>query len=257
MVGKSQQSNQTTTTSFAAASSPAPSLPELKILVIEDEPTIIEFLRTGLGYEGHHVSVASNGRTGLEMALDAKYDLAILDLMLPDLGGFEICRRVRARGNELPIIMLTARQEVENRVAGLDAGADDYLTKPFSFSELLARMRAVLRRRGVKLEHSALLAGDVELNTETHEVRRCGTLIEMTPTEFSLLELLMRHPRRVFTKETLIHRVWGYEYAPDTNFVEVHIGHLREKLGDKPPRLIRTVYGVGYVLRLDSDDNLD
>lgn len=228
----------------------------LCILVIEDEPTIIEFLRTGLAYEGYQVVVAPNGQAGLEQAMTNGIDLIILDLMLPDLDGFEVCRRLRARGKDVPIIMLTARQEVTDRVAGLDLGADDYLTKPFSFVELLARIRAVLRRRGGRPEPVSLRVADVELNTETREVRRAGRLIELTPTEFGLLELFMHYPKQVFTRDSLINRIWGYDFVGDTNVVDVHIGHLREKLGDKPARLIRTVYGVGYVLRPNIDEEL-
>lgn len=227
---------------------------KLCVLVIEDEATIIEFLRTGLTYEGYQVSVAESGRAGLELATAEAFDLIILDLMLPDVDGLDVCRRLRARGNETPIIILTARQEVTARIAGLDSGGDDYLVKPFVFGELLARIRVALRRHGKSLEPTLLHILDLELNAETREVRRAGRSIELTPTEFALLELFMRHPRRVYTRETLVHRIWGYDFMSDTNFIEVHIGHLREKIGDKPPRLIRTVYGVGYVLRPSETD---
>jgi len=242
-------------TQFNSQAHGTPSSPSgPRVLVIEDEPTIVEFLRTGLTYEGYRVVVANTGRAGLEQAMENNLDLIILDLMLPDLDGFEVCRRLRARGNNVPIIMLTARQEVTNRVTGLDLGADDYLTKPFSFAELLARSRAVLRRRGGHLESASMRVADVELNTETREVRRAGRLIELTPTEFGLLELFMRYPRQVFTRDSLINRIWGFDFVGDTNVVDVHIGHLRDKLGDKPARLIRTVYGVGYVLRPEQDE---
>ncbi len=225
-----------------------------RILVIEDEPTIIEFLRTGLAYEGYRVSVAPDGKTGLDLIGRESFDLVILDLMLPDVDGFEVCRRLRTWGNDVPIIMLTARKEIADRVTGLDLGADDYVTKPFSFAELLARIRALLRRRGDQVEPSELRAADLVLNVETHEVAKSGQPIHLTPTEFALLELFMRHPRRVFTKETLLNRIWGYDFAGDTNVVDVHISHLREKIGDRPPRLIRTIYGVGYTFHPEDLD---
>jgi DNA-binding response OmpR family regulator len=224
----------------------------MRILVIEDEPTIIEFLRTGLRYEGAEVLVAEDGQTGLQMASDEGLDLVILDVMLPDLDGFEVCRRLRARGSTIPIIMLTARRELSDRVAGLDAGADDYLTKPFSFEELLARMRAVLRRSGRAPEPELLSVGSLSLDPDAHEARRGGELLELTPTEFALLELFLRHPRRVFTRETLLNRVWGFEYAGDTNVVDVHVSHLRAKLG-AARSLLHTVYGVGYSLRPEAE----
>ncbi len=248
---KENRSSQNSKTEVVASPSTC------SILVIEDEPTIVELLRTGLSYEGYQVSVANSGAAGLEQAASDNFELVILDLMLPDLDGFDVCRRLRARGSKALIIMLTARKDVTDRIAGLDLGADDYITKPFVFGELLARMRAALRRRGRGVEPTTLRVVDVELNLETREVSRANRSIELTPTEFALLELFMRYPRRVFARETLIHRVWGYEYTSDTNFVEVHIGHLRDKLEDKPPRLIRTVYGVGYALRPETDEGLD
>jgi len=216
------------------------------ILIIEDEPTITELLRTGLNYEGYRVSIAADGKTGFASASQGAFDLIILDVMLPDMDGFTLCQKLRAQGNETPIIMLTAKQEIEDRVMGLDSGADDYVTKPFSFAELLARIRAQLRRSGRRAEPTHLEAAGIVLDTETHEVTKDGTPIHLTPTEFSLLELFMRHPRRVFTRETLLNRIWGYDYIGDTSVVDVHISHLREKLRDRPPRLIRTIYGVGY-----------
>ncbi len=216
-----------------------------RILVIEDEPTVIEFLRTGLSYEGYDVVVTESGREGLARALNEDFDLVILDLMLPDMDGFDVCRKLRAFGKDVPIIMLTARTDIQDRVRGLDLGADDYITKPFSFDELLARIRARLRRAGHTAEPTELRADGLVLNVETHQVLLDGTPIHLTPTEFALLELFMRHPRRVFTKETLLNRVWGYDYVGDTNVVEVHISHLRNKLG-RMGRAIQTVYGVGY-----------
>ncbi|RLB05343.1 MAG: DNA-binding response regulator [Deltaproteobacteria bacterium] len=217
-----------------------------RILVIEDEDTITEFLKTGLKYEGYQVTIAKDGVTGVDCAREMEPDLIILDIMLPDKDGFEVCRRIRRRDSDVPILMLTAKKEISDKVKGLDVGADDYLTKPFSFEELLARIRALLRRSGRAVDSTELRVVDIVLNTETREVYKGGKKVSLTPTEFSLLELFMRHPRRVFTRETLLNRIWGYDYAGDTNIVDVHISHLRDKIGDKPPCLIRTHYGVGY-----------
>jgi len=217
-----------------------------KILVVEDEPTIREFLETGLSYEGYESTAVPEGRKGLELALEGMFDIIILDIILPDMDGFEICQRIRERGLKVPILMLTAKKDVSDRVMGLDAGADDYLTKPFSFKELLARLRALLRRSGRYKEPVVFEAAGIMLNIETREVQRMGRRISLTPTEFELLKMFMRHPQRVFTRETLLNRVWGYHYIGDANIVDVHVSHLREKLEDKPPRLVRTHYGVGY-----------
>jgi len=176
--------------------------------------------------------------------------------MLPGLDGFDVCRQLRESGYDVPIIMLTARKEVPDRVMGLNLGADDYLTKPFSFDELLARIRAVLRRRGQASEPSAMHALDLTLKPETHEAYRNDAPLDLTPTEFALLELFMRNPRQVFTRETLLNRVWGYDYVGDTNVVDVHVGHLRDKIGDSERRLIHTVYGVGYSFRPDHAQRL-
>ena len=222
------------------------------ILVIEDEPTIIEFLRVGLTYERWTVSVADTGPEGLALAREQAFDLIILDVMLPELDGFEIIRRLRQAGRETPVIMLTARKEIVDRVTGLQLGADDYLTKPFSFDELLARIQAVLRRQGRAPEPTRFAAGDLVLDLDAHETRQGGVLLELTWTEYALLEFFMREPNRAFTRETLLNRVWGYDYAGDTNVVDVHISHLRDKLGDQDRRLIQTIYGVGYAFRPDA-----
>ncbi len=217
---------------------------------MDDEPTIIEFLRVGLGYEGYQVDTATDGRAALDRLRDQAFDLVILDIMLPGMDGFEICKRIRTK-SDVPILMLTARDEVPDRIMGLDLGADDYLTKPFSFAELLARVRALMRRRGVHTEQTVLRAADILLDREAHTVERGGSPVMLTAKEFELLEFLISHPRQVFRREVILDRVWGYDFAGDTNLVDVHIGHLRDKLGDRPPRLIRTVHGVGYVWRED------
>ncbi len=225
----------------------------MAILVIEDDPVITEFLRTGLTYEGYRVTTAGAGEEGLAALQRGAFRLVILDVMLPDVDGFEVCRRLRGTGSRVPVLMLTVRREISDRVRGLDSGADDYLTKPFSFDELLARMRALLRRSGQGGGDRRLRGGGIELDEETREVRMDGRRIDLTPTEFGLLALFMRHPRRVFTRETLLNRVLGYDYDGGTNIIDVHISHLRTKLGDRPPRLIRTVYAVGYAFHPEGE----
>ncbi len=220
------------------------------ILAVDDEPNIVEFLRVGLGYEGYQVDMAMDGRTALECLRQGSFDLIILDVMLPGMDGFEICKRVRA-GSDIPILMLTARDEISDRVMGLDLGADDYLIKPFSFAELLARLRALLRRRGLVIAEAVLRTADIALDREAHTVERAGNSISLTAKEFELLEFLMSHPRQVFRRDVILDRVWGYDFAGDTNLVDVHVGHLRDKLGDRPPQFLRTVHGVGYVWRED------
>ncbi len=219
---------------------------KLRILVVDDEPNITQFLSVGLGYEGYEVTTVGDGREGLWRAGEGKFDLVVLDVMLPGMDGFEVCRRLRA-ASDVPILMLTAKDEVADRVTGLDLGADDYLTKPFSFVELLARVRAILRRRGVTLVRATVHAADVALDREARTVERGGRPVGLTAKEFDLLEFLMSHPRQVFRREVILDRVWGYDFAGDTNLVDVHIGHLRDKLDDRPPRLIQTIRGVGYM----------
>ncbi|RMD78005.1 MAG: DNA-binding response regulator, partial [Chloroflexi bacterium] len=226
---------------------------ELHIVVIEDELTIAESLRVGLTYEGMRVTVTPEGRSALQIVEEQGADLVILDLMLPDIDGMVVCRRLRAWSEKLPIIILTARGEVQERVKGLQLGADDYIVKPFSFDELLARVYAILRRAGISRPVTVLQVAGLSLNLETREVTLHGRSIELTPTEFALLEQFMRHPRRVFTRQTLLSRVWGFTYVGDSNIVEVHISNLREKIGDHERKLIRTVYGVGYSLRPDDE----
>ena len=220
---------------------------QIRALVVDDEATILEFLGMGLGYEGFTVETAMDGPAALAAADRFRPDVVVLDVMLPGLDGIEVCRRLRARG-DVAIIMLTAKGEVDERIVGLDAGADDYLPKPFRFQELLARIRAVLRRRDIVL-HRVLRAGDVTLDRGTREVLRDGRPVELTPREFDLLDLLLAHPGQVFPRETILNRLWGYTFVGDSNVIDVHIGALREKLGDKPPKLIQAVRGVGYVLR--------
>lgn len=225
----------------------------LRILVVDDEPNITEFLSVGLGYEGYNVTTVSEGWEGLRRSREEHFDLVVLDVMLPGLDGFELCKRLRA-ASDVPILMLTARDDIPDRVTGLNLGADDYLTKPFSFVELLARIRAILRRRGVAALKTRLQTGDVILERDARTVERSGRSIALTGKEFDLLEFLMSHPRQVFRRETILDRVWGYDFAGDTNLVDVHIGHLRDKLSDRPPRLIHTVRGVGYMWQEELHD---
>lgn len=218
----------------------------IRILVIEDEESIRDFVEMGFQYEGFEVTLVGDGPGGLASYEARRPDLVILDLNLPGLDGLDVCRRLRQRG-DTPIIMLTARGEVDERVGGLEAGADDYLPKPFKFRELLARTRAVLRRRTTQAER-VLNFGPVMLNRDTREVYRDGQPVALTPREYELLETFMLHPRQVMTREILLDRVWGTDYLGDGNLIEVHISALREKLADRERRLIRTVRGVGYAL---------
>lgn len=218
----------------------------IRVLVVDDEPLIVEMLSMGLGYEGFEVSVARTGPEALEQAWSMHPHVVVLDIMLPGMDGLEVCRRLRDRG-DMGIIMLTARGEVEDRIKGLDNGADDYLAKPFTFGELMARLRAVLRRRGINLQQT-LRVGDVTLDRQTRRVTRAGREVALTPREFDLLELLMAHPRQVFSRDVILNRIWGYEYLGDTNVIDVNVRYLREKLDDADRTLIRSVRSIGYSL---------
>lgn len=219
------------------------------ILLVEDEIKLARFIELELSSEGYRVSVAHDGMAGLTMARESAPELVILDWMMPGLSGVEVCRRLRATGNKVPVILLTARDEVSDRVAGLDAGADDYLVKPFSIEELLARIRAHLRRtQDVDLD--VLQFDDLSLNRRTREVFRGQRAIELTVKEFDLLDYLLSHPRQVYTRDQILERVWGYDFGGDSNIIEVYVRYLRLKLEENnEKRLIHTVRGVGYVLR--------
>ncbi len=219
------------------------------ILLVEDEVKLARFIELELETEGYRVSVAHDGMLGLSLARESEPDLAVLDWMLPGLTGIELCRRLRATGNKIPVILLTARDEVGDRVTGLDAGADDYVVKPFSIEELLARIRAHLRRTQ-ESEEDMLQFEDLNLNRRTHEVYRGQRSIELTAKEFDLLEYLLGHPRQVFTRDQILENVWGYDFVGDSNIIEVYIRYLRLKLEEKgEKRLIHTIRGVGYALR--------
>ncbi|NJO80732.1 MAG: response regulator transcription factor [Cyanobacteria bacterium RM1_2_2] len=219
------------------------------ILLVEDEERLARFIELELSSEGYNISVAHDGLTGLTMVREAPPDLLILDWMMPGMTGLEVCRRLRATGSKIPVILLTAKDEVSDRVAGLDAGADDYVVKPFSIEELLARVRAHLRRNHEE-NPDLLQFDDLTLNRRTREVFRNGRTIELTAKEFDLLDYLISHPRQVITRDQILEKVWGYDFMGDSNIIEVYVRYLRLKLeenGEK--RLIQTVRGVGYVLR--------
>jgi two-component system response regulator MprA len=219
-------------------------------LVVDDERAVRDSLRRALELEGYEVELAVDGGDALHrLETNGQPDAVILDVLMPGVDGLEVCRRIRGKGNAVPVLMLTARTEVESRVSGLDAGADDYLPKPFALEELLARVRALLRRTAQGAEE-VLRFADLELNPSTREVKRGGTTVELTRTEFNLLELFMRNPRQVLTRSVIFERVWGYDFGFASNSLDVYIGYLRRKTEiDGKPRLIQTVRGVGYALR--------
>jgi DNA-binding response OmpR family regulator len=220
----------------------------VRVLVVEDEARIARFLKKGLEEESYAVDVAVDGPAALDWAAGTRYDLILLDVMLPGLTGFEVCRILRDRGVKTPVLMLTARDEVDDRVTGLDAGADDYLPKPFAFKELLARMRALTRRYAeAGSPDTTLELADLRLDTVTHRAKRGQREIELTAKEYALLEYLMRHPRRPLNRTLIREGVWGYDYYGASNVVDVYIRHLRQKLeANGEPALIHTVRGVGY-----------
>jgi len=220
----------------------------MSILVVDDDPEIVSFVKRGLAYEGYTVDTAADGEEALARAREKEPDLVILDIMMPGLDGFEVARRLR-QGGDVPIIMLTAKGTVADKVAGLESGADDYLVKPFALDELLARVKARLRRRQPR-EEETLRFSDLSLNTSTREVKRGTGLIELTTQEFDLLELFLRHPRQVLKRDLIYVKVWGYDYEGESNVIEVYVRYLRSKLESGGlPRLIHTVRGVGYVLK--------
>ncbi len=219
------------------------------ILLVEDDPKLAEFIATELHLEGYQVTIASNGMDGLKIARDSSPDLLILDWMLPVISGLDLCLRLRKTGMEAPIIILTAKDEIPDRVTGLNAGADDYVTKPFSMEELLARVKARLRRTHAQ-DLNIFTFEDLTLNCLAREVYRDSQLIELTAKEFDLLEFILHHTRQVLTREQILETVWGYDFMGDSNIIEVYIRALRVKLESaNPKRLIHTVRGVGYVLR--------
>ena len=226
--------------------------PEAKLLVVDDEPNIRELLSTSLRFAGFEVVSAGNGRDALAAAELHAPDLAVLDVMLPDMDGFTVTRRLRASGKHFPVLFLTAKDDTEDKVTGLTVGGDDYVTKPFSLDEVVARIRAVLRRTQPMLDDDAVIrVDDLELDDDAHEVRRGGTVIELSPTDFKLLRYLMLNPNRVLSKSQILDHVWEYDFNGDASIVESYISYLRRKVDIDPdaPALIQTKRGVGYVLR--------
>lgn len=221
-----------------------------KILLIEDEPQIAGFISRGLRREGFQVLEALDGETGLEMAFGELPDVIILDIMLPGIDGLSVCRQIREARLQTPILMLTAKDAIPDRVAGLEAGADDYLVKPFAFEELLARVRALGRRRAPIESDAPLTFADLTLNPSTRMARRGNRAIELTAKEYDLLELFMRHPNQVLTRDQIYNRIWGYDFGGESNIIEVYVRYLRSKLeAEGESRLLHTIRGVGYALR--------
>lgn len=223
----------------------------IRVLAVDDERSLTELLSMALRYEGWTVHTAATGRDAVATAHEVRPDVIVLDMMLPDIDGLEVMRRVRADLPHVPVIFLTARDGVEDRVGGLTAGGDDYVTKPFSLEEVVARIRGLLRRAGTGTEMSShvLTVGDLMLDEESHEVTRAGVEIHLTATEFELLRFLMRNPRRVLSKAQILDRVWSYDFGGDANIVELYISYLRKKIDHDRPRMIHTMRGAGYVLR--------
>lgn len=225
------------------------------ILIVDDDEKIVSMLRRGLAFEGYEVQTASNGAEGLSKLMDKEPDLVVLDVMMPQIDGFEVCRRLREAGSKVPVLMLTAKDEVQSRVTGLDTGADDYLVKPFALEELLARVRALLRRKAdVGSEpDNRLVYEDIILDNDSREVLRDGKRLELTAKEFELLNLFMQNPRRVLSRDLIMDKIWGYDYSGESNVLEVYIAMLRQKTEEHGgKRVIQTIRGAGYILRGDS-----
>lgn len=226
-----------------------PEKPSSRVLVVEDDGAVRRAVERALTFEGYDVVTARDGSEALAIVLNSDMDAIVLDVMMPIIDGLEACRRIRARGDTTPILILTARTDISDRVAGLDAGADDYLVKPFALEELLARLRALLRR-STRAVAEVMKVGDLIMDTGSREVRRGDKVLDLTKTEFDLLELLMSNPGIVIDRDTIYDRIWGYDFATSSNSLDVYIGYLRRKTEiDDAPRLIQTVRGVGYVIR--------
>ena len=223
----------------------------VRVLVVDDEVNIAELISMALRYEGWDITTAHTGMKAVRDAKDRRPDAIVLDIMLPDIDGYEVLRRIRAQQPEVPVLFLTARDAVEDRVAGLTAGGDDYVTKPFSIEELVARLRGLMRRAGARMaaEANVLTVGDLELDEDSHEVRRGGEEIMLTATEFELLRFLMRNPRRVMSKAQILDRVWNYDFGGQANVVELYISYLRKKIDAGRAPMIHTMRGAGYVLK--------
>jgi two-component system OmpR family response regulator len=228
-------------------------VPEARLLVVDDEPNILELLATSLRFAGFEVTTATNGREALAASRKVRPDLVVLDVMMPDMDGFAVVRRMRGEGTTVPVLFLTARDATEDKIAGLTVGGDDYVTKPFSLEEIVARIRAVLRRtagRQAGNDGSRLVFADLELDDDTHEVWKGGELVALSPTEFKLLRYFMQNSGRVLSKAQILDHVWHYDFGGDANVVESYVSYLRRKLDTGEVRLLHTLRGVGYVLRL-------
>jgi two-component system response regulator MprA len=235
-----------------AAGAESAEVPPLRgrVLVVDDEPGVRDAVQTALELEGHRVATAADGLDALTALARSEFDLLVLDVLMPNLSGFEVCRRLRAAGNRTPVLILTARDSEEDTIRGLDLGADDYLVKPFALGELLARVRALIRRTRPAGEEAPLWFAGLSLDPLSHEVRRGARVVELTRTEYALLELFLRHPRQVLTREVIMERIWGYDFGPTSNPLEVYVSYLRRKTeAGGEPRVIQTVRGVGYALR--------
>ncbi len=223
----------------------------IRVLIVDDEPSLIELLSMAMRYEGWELSTATTGTDAVRAAREARPDAIVLDMMLPDFDGLEVMRRIRTEQPDVPVIFLTARDGVQDRIAGLTAGGDDYVTKPFSLEEVIARLRGLLRRTGATTVRpdSQLIVGDLILDEESHEVTRGGEAISLTATEFELLRFLMRNPKRVLSKAQILDRVWDYDFGGQANVVELYISYLRKKIDAGRPPMIHTMRGAGYVLK--------
>jgi two-component system, OmpR family, response regulator len=228
-----------------------PATPEARLLVVDDEPNIVELLSASLRFAGFEVATATNGQEALTTARTFRPDLALLDVMMPGMDGFELVRRLRGEGARVPLLFLTARDATEDKVTGLTLGGDDYVTKPFSLDEVLARIRAILRRvEASAAPSSKLVFADLEMDEETHEVWKAGELVPLSPTEFKLLRYFMQNTGKVLSKPQILDHVWNYDFGGDANVVESYVSYLRRKVDTTEPRLLHTLRGVGYVLRL-------
>ncbi len=240
-------------TRIDAAASPLtrPDGTPIRVLAVDDEPSLTELLSMAMRYEGWQVSTAASGTAAVKAARETRPDAIVLDMMLPDFDGLEVMRRIRAEDPDVPVIFLTAKDAVADRIGGLTAGGDDYVTKPFSLEEVIARLRALLRRSGATSTRSGstLVVGDLTLDEDSHEVTRGGVDIQLTATEFELLRYLMRNPRRVLSKAQILDRVWNYDFGGQANVVELYISYLRKKIDVDRPPMIHTMRGAGYVLR--------
>jgi two-component system OmpR family response regulator len=224
-----------------------------KLLVVDDEPNIVELLSASLRFAGFEVTTAATGLEAVARARVARPDLVLLDVMLPDMDGFDVLRKLRSEGQRVPVLFLTARDATEDKITGLSLGGDDYVTKPFSLDEVIARIHAVVRRsheQVAAVPGARLAFADIELDAETHEVRKAGELVELSPTEFKLLECLMTNAGKVLSKSQILDHVWNYDFGGDGNIVESYISYLRKKVDTTEPKVIQTLRGVGYVLRL-------